>query len=195
MSVASAAPPVATPATRRRPGRRMVLALVLAAALATGAAYAGLQPAPAERAPALTAGDPIVLPPGAIAAVARQVGHPVYGAPARAGSRLEVTRGTRGEVWVRYLVGAARAGDDRAQFLTVGTYPVAGALEAARRAAKGAATRSAPVPGGGLMLWNVERPTSVYLAHPGSSLLVEVYSPDAEQARSLARGGAVVPIR
>jgi hypothetical protein len=44
------------------------------------------------------------------------------------------------------------------------------------------------------MLWSLDRPTSVYVARPGSDLLVEVYSPDAEQARSLARGGTVTPL-
>jgi hypothetical protein len=45
------------------------------------------------------------------------------------------------------------------------------------------------------MLWSLDRPTSVYLARPGSDLLVEVYSPDAEQAKGLVRGGAVAPLR
>jgi hypothetical protein len=45
------------------------------------------------------------------------------------------------------------------------------------------------------MLWSLERPTSVYVARPGSDLLIEVYSPDAEQAKALARSGAVTPLR
>ena len=45
------------------------------------------------------------------------------------------------------------------------------------------------------MLWSLQRPTSVYVARPGSDLLVEVYSPDAEQAKALARSGAVAPLR
>jgi hypothetical protein len=44
------------------------------------------------------------------------------------------------------------------------------------------------------MLWSTDRPTSVYVARPGSDLLVEVYSPDADQAKALARSGAVVPL-
>jgi len=45
------------------------------------------------------------------------------------------------------------------------------------------------------MLWSLDRPTSVYFARPGSDLLVEVYSPDPEQAKGLVRGGAVAPLR
>jgi hypothetical protein len=44
------------------------------------------------------------------------------------------------------------------------------------------------------MLYSVDRPTSVYVAKPGSDLLIEVYSPDAAQAQGLARGGAIVPL-
>src|SRR5213078_668892 len=121
--------------------------------------------------------------------------HDVYGIPAPAGARLEATRGSDGEVWLRYLTGSAAAGDQRADFVTIGSYPRTDAFAAAQEAAKGGDQRSAELPGGGLMLWSVERPTSVYVARPGSDLLVEVYSPDAEQAKALARSGAVAPLR
>jgi hypothetical protein len=170
----------------------MLLALLLAAALASGGAYAAVTLIPAKPAPAV--GTPAILSAADVTGVADLVGHEVYGVGERPGTQMEVTRGSRGEVWVRYLYGGARAGDPRASFLTVGTYRQAGALDAARRAAEAAQTRSAELPGGGLMLWSLERPTSVYVARPGSDLLVEVYSPDPEQARSLARGGAVVPL-
>jgi hypothetical protein len=136
-----------------------------------------------------------VLSESAVPAIAKLAGHDVYGVPAPAGTRLEITRGSRGEVWVRYLTAGATAGDKRASFLTVGTYRQADAYAAALKAAKGGDQRSADLPGGGLMLWSVERPTSVYVARAGSDLLVEVYSPDAEQARALARSGAVAPLR
>ena len=55
--------------------------------------------------------------------------------------------------------------------------------------------RSSELPDGGVMLWSVERPESVYAASPGSDLLVEVYSPDPEAARDLLSGGAVAPLR
>ncbi len=172
----------------------MFLVLVLAAVLAAGGAYAAVT-LTRDAAPAFTVGVPEIVSAPEAAAAAELVGHEVYGVGALPGTRLELTRGSRGEVWLRYLSGDAQAGDRRASFVTVGTYRQAGAYEAAREASDGAQSRSAELPGGGLMLWNLERPTSVYVARPGSDLLVEVYSPDAEQARSLARGGAVVPLR
>jgi hypothetical protein len=128
-----------------------------------------------------------------VAAVAKAVGHPVYGAGAQPGTRLELTRSASGETWVRYLTAGVRAGDPRAGFLTVGTYRQPAALAAAEKAAKGARTKSAAIRGG-LMLWSVDRPTSVYVAKPASDLLIEVYSPDAGQAQGLARGGAILPL-
>jgi len=181
------------PRKRRGPSRRMLIALVLAAAVAAGAAYAAIT-LTRDSVPVLRVGTPAQLSQAEAAAVAGQVGHAVYGVGAQPGTRLELTRGSRGEVWVRYLSGDARAGDRRAAFLTVGTYRQAGALASARAAAEGAQTRSAELPGGGLMLWSLDRPTSVYLARPDSDLLVEVFSPDPEQAKGLVRGGAVTPL-
>jgi len=123
------------------------------------------------------------------------VGHDVYGVAAPAGTRPEVTRGSGGEVWVRYLSGDAKVGDPRAEYLTIGTYPRADALAAAKAAADGEQQRSSELPDGGVMLWSLERPESVYAASPGSDLLVEVYSPDAARARALVADGAVAPLR
>ena len=130
-----------------------------------------------------------------LAGVSATVGHDVYGVAAPAGTRPEVTRGSTGEVWVRYLSGDAKLGDSRADYLTVGTYPRADALAAAKAAAEGKQSRSAELPDGGIMLWSLDRPESVYAAGPGSDLLVEVYSPDPARARALVRGGAVAPLR
>jgi hypothetical protein len=190
--------PVATgtvPRKRRRPRRGMVLALLLAAVLAATGAYAALM-LTRDDAPVLPpAGQPALLTAEALAAVTATVGHDVYGIAAPAGTRPEVTRAASGEVWVRYLSGDARLGDRRADYLTVGTYPRADALAAAEAAARGKQTRSTELRDGGVMLWSVERPESVYAASPGSDLLVEVYSPDPERARALVTGGEVAPLR
>lgn len=53
---------------------------------------------------------------------------------------------------------------------------------------------SATAPAGGLAVWSEKRPSSVYLAYPGSELLVEVYSPKASEARRLVLDGEVGPV-
>jgi hypothetical protein len=201
MSVTSVAPPtvaVEPPRRRRLPGRRALTVLLVALATA-GATLLGVtllrhDPKPAAAPTALAPGHPAVTAVQDVPAVARQVGHAVYGAGTQPGTKLELTRGTSGEVWVRYLSGGAAAGDKRPNYLTVGTYRQANALAATQKAAKGKRMKSAPLPGGGLMLYSLDRPTSVYVARPNSDLLVEVYSPDAAQAQGLARGGAIVPL-
>jgi len=185
----------ATPRRRRRPSRGTLVALVLTALLAAGGAFAALT-LTRDAAPVLpSAGTPVLLTADGLRAITAEVGHGVYGVAAPAGTRPEVTRGSDGEVWVRYLAPGAKLGDPRADHLTVGSYPRADALAAARAAAEGDRSRSAELPDGGLMLWNLDRPESVYAAGPASDLLVEVYSPDPAQARELVRGGAVAPLR
>jgi len=194
MSAVSASA-AAMPRKRRRPRRGMVVALLLAALLAAGGAFAAVT-LTRDEAPALpAAGEPVLLTADVLSRVSAAVGHEVYGVAAPAGTRPEVTRSSSGEVWVRYLSGDAKLGDKRADYLTIGSYPRADALAAAKAAAEGEQSRSAELPDGGLMLWSLDRPESVYAASPGSDLLVEVYSPDPARARALVRDGAVAPLR
>ena len=184
-----------TSAPRRRPRGRLLLVLALVALLAAGGAFAAVE-LTRDDAPALpAAGKPVLLTAATLTAVGGAVGHAVYGIRAPAGTTPEITRGSNGETWVRYLRGDARPGDARADFLTIGTYPRSDALAAAKAAAKGDQQRSAELPDGGVMLWSIERPESVYAASPGSDVLVEVYSPDPAAARELVTGGAVAPLR
>ncbi len=194
MSTVSASA-VGVPRKRRRPRRGMVAALALAALLAAGGTFAAVT-LTRDDAPALpAAGKPALLTAAVLTGVTGAVGHDVYGVAAAAGTRPEVTRSSTGDVWVRYLSGDAKLGDQRADYLTVGTYPRTDALAAAKAAAEGTKSRSAALPDGGIMLWSLERPESVYAASPGSDLLVEVYSPDPARARALVSGGAVAPLR
>ena len=106
-----------------------------------------------------------------------------------------MTETENGAVYVRYLPGGARVGDHRPLFTTVATYPMPRAYQQTASSAerKGAVWRNAP--GGGIAVWSTRRPSSVYLAYPGSDLLVEVFSPAPGRARELALEGDVGPIR
>ena len=118
----------------------------------------------------------------------------VYWAGAIPGRRLELTEAGN-NVFVRYLTGEAVVGDGRPAFTTVGTYPFESAYAEVRERGRARGMESRPAPGGGLATWSTERPSSVYLAYPGSEQLVEVYDPDAERARELALSGEVGPVR
>jgi hypothetical protein len=97
-------------------------------------------------------------------------------------------------VYVRYLPKGTRAGDARASFLTVGTYPTAGAYANLRHAAKDGGATSARTRDGGLVIVPDRARTSAYLAYPGSKVQVEVFEPDADDALGLVLSGSVAPV-
>ena len=119
----------------------------------------------------------------------------VYWAGDLPGRRLELSQTGEGNVFVRYLTGDAVVGDGRPAFTTVGTYPAEGAYAEVRKRSRGRDMENKPAPGGGLATWSKQRPSSVYVGYPGSDLLVEVYDPDPQRARTLALSGDVGPIR
>jgi hypothetical protein len=127
--------------------------------------------------------------------LAGEVGHPIYWAGERPGTRLEFHEDPDGNVFVRYLTGDAAAGDPNQRFLTIGTYFTGNAVSGLEVVAKRKGAITAPLPGGGIVVTNTSTPTSVYLADQGSDYQVEVYDPDPRTALRLATSGEVVPLR
>jgi hypothetical protein len=128
-------------------------------------------------------------------ALADSVSHPVYWAGPMKGYTYELTRTTNGLVYVRYLPEGTGVGDPRSQFLTVGTYPRAGAYAELQRAAKAKGAVSLKVGDDGLAVFSQSRPTSVYLGYPDAKYQVEVFNPSPDEARRLALSGQIVPVR
>jgi hypothetical protein len=118
-----------------------------------------------------------------------QSGHPVYWVGQRPGTEYEVTRTGNGNVYIRYLTAGAPIGDERPNYLTVGSYPFKGAYATLRESARQKGTKSGKPPGGGIYIVSRERPNSVYVAYPGIDLQIEVFSPSASQARQLVTSG------
>lgn len=126
--------------------------------------------------------------------LARTAGHPVYWAGPMKDVTYELTETGGGNIFIRYLTGAAEIGDTRPLFLTVGTYPLEDAVGALRRTARneGAVTRK--IERGGLAVTNRGQPTSVYFAFPGEDIQIEVFDPNPARALDLATSGDVRPI-
>ena len=120
--------------------------------------------------------------------------HPVYWVGPKPGFSYELTSAT-GRAWVRYLPAGVRAGDSRASFLVVGTYEQAHAYANLKHATKRPGSVSRAIADGGLLVYNAQRPTSVYFSYPGAGYQVEVFAPSAETARSLVLAGATTPIK
>jgi hypothetical protein len=120
--------------------------------------------------------------------------HPVFWAGPKKGFSYELTVTRDGRVYVRYLPHGVSAGNTRADFLVVGTYPKKRSFSDLRRASKREGASWIERDGGGLVVYSSARPTNVYFGSPGADYQVEVYSPDAATARRLALDGTVEPI-
>ena len=182
------------PADRGRRGRRLAFAsagLVVLVAASTAAAFLFLRGD--ARIGQSEAGAPTAMSEAKLAAFADSHDGTVYWAGPIVSRKLELTT-TGAGTFVRYLpLGASIGSSERA--MTVATYPLRNAYATAFARAKNAQMTSRETAGGGLVVWSRTRPTSVYLAFPGVPHLVEVYAPDAEQARTLALSGRIRPVR
>jgi hypothetical protein len=119
---------------------------------------------------------------------------PIYWAGEQAGAELELSVPEEGRTYVRYLTGGAEAGDPQPNFLTVGTYAFAEPIPALEELAgkPGGVQRTGP--GGAVVYFNRNSPSSVYIAYPGVEAQIEVFDPDPKRAKELATSGAIVPV-
>jgi hypothetical protein len=119
-----------------------------------------------------------------------------WAGPAASGFKLELTEVRGRRIFVRYLSSAAKAGDPRAAYTTVATYPMAGAYNKIKAASSRPGAVASQVPGGGAMtLYYKKTPSNVYVARPGSDFLVEVFAPQPRAAYQLAGSSSLVQIR
>jgi hypothetical protein len=171
---------------------------VLALALASGfVAWLVLRPG-SDRPSPQTAGAPAaarLVSSADLGAVGASLGRPLFWAGPRAGMRYELTQAAAGRTYVRYLPAGVAAGDRRPRFLAIGTYPQRGAYAQVSAAAARPGAVTLKLPGGGIAFYSRNRPTSVYVAYPGSNVQVEVYDPSPRLARALVLTGQVAPIK
>ena len=126
-------------------------------------------------------------------ALAGSLGHPIYWAGPKKGYTYELTRSPNGNLSIRYLPPGVRIGARQA-YLSVGTYPFAGALAGIQRVATQKGQRTIKLAGGGLAVFNPKIPTDVHLAYPGSNYQVEVFDPTGK-TRQLVASGRITSIR
>ncbi len=128
-----------------------------------------------------------------IAAVEDSLGHPIYWAGERPPDQLELMQDTEGNVFLRYLPPGVEAGDQRSEFLTVGTYPFTDPVAGLESTATEGDTSLRTAADGASILVNPSSQGSVYLAYPGSELQIEVYDPEPGRALELIRSGEIEP--
>lgn len=143
----------------------------------------------------ITQGEPVVLSASELSGFAEEAGHPIYWLGEREGDDYELTETAERRIYVRYLTGDAQAGDKRADFITVATYPARnGVAELRKAAAENPKARLARTDDGAVLLIDPSSPDNAHLAYPGADLQIEVYSPAPGQALRLASRGAVQPV-
>jgi len=174
--------------------RQLLPLLVLGVAVAVAALVVGWLLIARGGSGSAANGGPRIVSQAQLERFAASVDHPVYWAGPKPGYSYELTS-SHGRIWVRYLPGGVNAGDTRANFLVVGTYELSGAFAGLQRVAKSPTSVSRSIADGGLLVYDGQRPTSVYFSYPGVKYQVEVYAPSPQDARSLVLGGKVTPVR
>jgi hypothetical protein len=143
----------------------------------------------------VTAGEPQTVSASQLSDFAAERETPIYWLGERSGAEYELTETPAGRVYVRYLTGGAEAGDPRATFITVGTYPDGDGVAALRKAARQqGGAKLGKTDDGAVLLVDPTEPNNAHLAYPGANLQIEVYSPAPGQALRLASRGAVQPV-
>ena len=145
--------------------------------------------------PAKISGGPVLVSTAQLARAAQVLGRPIYWAGPRDDTSYELTVTNSGRAYVRYLPRGSAAGDRRADFLTVGTYPGDHAYENLKKVSTGPAVHSNLLDHDGLVVAPKRLPKSVYLAYPNEQYQVEVYDSSAGAARRLALNGLIAQIR
>ena len=139
--------------------------------------------------------------PGAIAAhaasaaeieeLAGSLDHPLYWAGPLRNMTYELTRTESGRVYVRYLPRGVPIGSRDPDYLTIGTYPQANGYAAVQAAGTEPGATSRRLSGGALVVYNSDRPRSVYFSFPEAPFQVEVFDPRPRRARDLTQSGTI----
>jgi hypothetical protein len=134
--------------------------------------------------------------PSTLAALSKALGRPVYWNGPRPQDKYELTlSSTSQRVYLRYLPPGVPLGSPRAAYLSVGTYAVNNAAAALRTQARRPGGVGLQLPHGAVGFYSLAKPTSVYLAYPGTNEQVEVYDPDPAVALRTAESGSITPVR
>jgi hypothetical protein len=118
----------------------------------------------------------------------------IWVGPTAGTKSYELSTEADGRVYIRYLTGDAKAGDPRPDFLTVGTYPVAGAGAALRNAAKAAPGQTLSHHAGYEVLSSKEATNAYVVFDDQPDLQIEIFSPQPGEAADLASSGALKPL-
>lgn len=143
----------------------------------------------------VASGEPETVSATQLSDFAAEQGGPVYWLGPRRDESYELTDAASGPIYIRYLTDGARAGDERAKFITVATYPAgSGVAELRKAAAEEKGAKLAKTDDGAVLLIDPTSPDNAHLAYRGANRQIEVYSPVPGEALRLAARGEVQPV-
>ena len=194
----SASPSSDGPSTKptkksRRPSGKVLALILVVAAAAAAAIFVLTQNNEPER---LEIGKPKIVSASDLSSYAKSVNRDVFWAgPAAKGFKLELTEVRGKRVFVRYLTDAANAGDPRAAFTTVATYPVKGAYATLRKSVSRPGAVSGKGANGATTLYYKKMPSSVFVASKGSDYLIEIFAAQPKVALQIANSPVLTQVR
>ena len=143
----------------------------------------------------LIEGAPVAATPATLLRYAQALGHPLYWIGPYEEYTYELSESAGHEIYIRYLPPGVELGDPSTAYTTIGTYLVPNAYETLQARVERGELESEDISTDGIAFWDVERPTSIYMAYPDFPFLVEVYDPDPEHAHRIACSDEVEPVR
>jgi hypothetical protein len=132
---------------------------------------------------------------GTLSGLSKALGRPVYWGGPRPRFTYELTLASNAQrVYLRYLPPGVPLGSPRPDYLSIGTYSVRGAAAALRARGRQPGAVGLKLPHGAVGYYSTARPTSVYIAFPGTNEQIEVYDPSPSVALHMAESGLVRPV-
>ena len=139
-------------------------------------------------------GDPKMLESTELGTVSDEIGHTIFWAGEREGTKIELRHDEIGNTHVRYLTGDAAPGDPAPAYLDIGTYPFENGYQVLSEMAAKDGHERVQV-GQAVGFYEPGRPTNIYLGFPDRpDFQVEVFHPEAEDALEVVRSGDIVPM-
>lgn len=129
----------------------------------------------------------VALSEGELKDVVLKLGETVYWAGPLKGAKYTINAQNVGAIYVRYLPGGDGISDTDPKFRVIATYKEARGYEATLAAGNQANGVSfAKADGTGVVYYNKNTPTNVYLAYKGKPSQIEIFDPSAEVALAMA---------
>jgi hypothetical protein len=174
------------PVFRTRPGVAIVTAIItMVLTLGISSLFGPNQLDTTTLAARISGG--VALTEGELKSVVAELGEDVYWAGPVRGAKYTINAQNTGAIYVRYLPGGKDISDNSPRFRVVATYKEKNGYEATLAAGNQPNGVSlARSDENGVIYYNKQSPTNVYVAIKGQPFQIEIFDPEAETALSLA---------